>query len=113
MQGTMLIFKADGSDKQVRQLDRAPVLEELKAAIGGGWIESVPYFDQIEWRGEWRKCWAICDEEGKLKGLDINPRATLLWEKSLRQTHGAVSMDDILCGTVSVLFGDDEFMQAL
>lgn len=117
MQGTMLIFKADGSDKQVRELDRAPELAELKAALDGGWIESVPYFTEIEYRGKWRKCWAICDEEGKLKKLDINPRATLLWEKTLTRHGMSLRLNDdaidVLCGPVCVLFGDEEFMQSL
>lgn|SRR5262245_46980219 len=111
MKGTMVTFAA-GEAQRIREFDRAPTLDELKTAIGGGWIESVPYFDHIEWRGRWRKCWTICDEEGKLKRLLVNPYATMLWAKSLSK-HGAVRLDDVLVGPVAVLFGDDEFMATL
>src|SRR5262245_12882175 len=112
MKGTMVTFAA-GEAQRIREFDRAPTLDELKTAIGGGWIESVPYFDHIEWQGKWRRCWAICDEEGKLKGFDINPRATLLWGKVLSAKHGVLRMNDILVGPVAVLFGDAEFMATL
>ena len=113
MKGTMMVLSTGADEKVLREFDRAPTLDELKAAIGGGWIESVPYFNQIEWQGKWRKCWAICDEEGKLKHFDVNPRDTLLWGKVLSEKHGLTTMGDFLVGPVAVLFGDDEFMATL
>jgi len=112
MKGTMWVFPADSRDKRVVEFDHAPRLEELKAAIDGGWLESVPYFNEIEIGGKWHRCWAVCDEEGKLKGLGVNPRATMLWHKTLRQRHG-LAPSDILVGPVFVIFGDDELMATL
>ena len=54
-------------------------LEELKEAIGGGWIETVLLRNgQI----------MVCDDEGRIKKLPINPRATLLYGSS--PVHGDV-----------------------
>src|SRR5262245_44126225 len=112
MKGTVRVFPAAASDTRRVEFDHAPRLEELKAAIDGGWLESVPYFNEIEVRGEWHRCWAVCDEEGRLKGLDINPRATMLWHKTLRERHG-LAPSDMLVGPVFVIFGDNDLMETL
>ncbi len=69
-------------------------LDSLQTAVGG-WIEGV---SPVE--GDWH---AYCDEEGKLKGLPINHRATRL-AHYLGWPEG-----DVLCGPV-VFVGeyDDE-----
>ena len=122
MKGTMLIYRPEVPDQpyrldrkadERREFDHAPKLDELKRALNGGWLESVPYFDTIEFEGAERKCWVLCDEEGKLKDLAYNKRATALWATALMR-HGMTGpMGDVLCGPVVVLFGDDEFMEAL
>ena len=111
MKGTMLIYRPGSQSGERREFDHPPELEELQAALDGGYLESVPYFQSIDVDGTRHTCWALCDEEGKLKHLDINLHATMLWEQSLRRlgTH----VDDVLVGPVAVLFGDDEFMEAL
>lgn len=69
-------------------------LDTMKDLIGGGWLEAVSGDDFT----------AYLDEEGKIKGLPYNPRATALVER-LGRPLGS----DIICGDV-VLFGspDDE-----
>lgn len=47
-----------------------PSLDALRAVIGGGWLEGV---QASALPGDWH---AYVDEEGKLKGLPYNPRAT-------------------------------------
>lgn len=44
--------------------------EELQSAIGGGWIEIVPFPDGR---------FVVCDEEGKLKEFPLNVAATDVW----------------------------------
>lgn len=53
----------------------APDNEWLKTRLHGGWLEVIPHFEQYGGR----PCVAFCDEEGKLKGLAMNPKATYLW----------------------------------
>ena len=44
MNGSILIFKPGSISPEVQNLTAAPKLEELKSAIGGGWLEVVPGF---------------------------------------------------------------------
>ena len=66
-------------------------LDSMQAAIGGGWLEVI---SGTGWS-------AYCDEEGKIKGLPINVRATRL-ARLLGWPVG-----DTLSGTV-VFFGPTE-----
>jgi hypothetical protein len=121
MQGTMLVFLPTEREPEIRKFSRAPELAELKAAIGGGWLEMVPMFDTIEHEGQLHKCVAFCDEEGKLdyrtsgKSASApdarNEWATMLWDQALRRRK--LGLGDYLSGRVCVLFGDGEFMQSL
>jgi hypothetical protein len=129
MQGTMLIFKPNAREPEVRTFKRAPDLGDLKAAIGGGWIELVPEFKTIEHEGTLHPCVAFCDEESKLNYRTSgkpdcapdpeNRWATILWDRALRRTGhpglmtptGAVA--DYLSGRVCVLIGDEQFLQSL
>lgn len=63
-------------------------LPDMKAAIGGGWIEAI--YPQS------RPVSVIMDEEGKLKGLPFNKNATALFRGDLRQ-------GDYLAGDVLIL----------
>ena len=63
----------------------------FEAAIGGGWLEGVST-GADGWHG-------YCDEEGKLKGLDMNVAATAI----ARELGWRV--DDVLCGPV-IFLGD-------
>jgi hypothetical protein len=122
MQGTMLVFPPTEREPEIRKFSRALGLEELKAAIGGGWLEMVPMFDTIEHEGQLHKCVVFVDEEGKLdfrtSGKNAsapdarNEWATMLWDQALRRV-GKSRVGDYLSGRVCVLFGDAEFMQSL
>ena len=89
-----------------------PTLDLLQAAIGGGSIERVPFFDTILIEGELKHCVAFCDEEGKGQGQHPNAVATLAWETALR-LQGRPIGDDYLAGLVCVTWGDAAWMRAL
>ena len=57
-------------------------------------IEAVPHWEVRNGL----PCVAYCNEEGKLEGLPINDRATLMWWNVLGRR-----VDDALCGNVVVL----------
>lgn len=100
MQGKTTIIKTNG-DIVVTQHDKPIPLDFLTNAVGG-YIETVPYFNQYE--GE--ACVVFCNEEGKLKGLPINVEANKLW-------HAQVKISDVLVGDIIIISGDDEFMDEL
>jgi len=64
-------------------------------------------------------CVALCDAKGNLEDLAMNNLATIAWKEALRRAIDAglwrseVMPTDPLVGTVAVLFGDPEFMDAL
>lgn len=100
MQGKMTVIEVDGTEV-VTDWDHTPSGDELRAVLGG-WIEFAPYFTQF--RGE--QAVAVIDEEGKLKGLPVNRKATTHWLECVRT-------NDVLQGRVIVLTGDDEFFADL
>ena len=116
MQGTMLVYDATGAlndPPRVVEFDRVPTLDELRAAVGGGYIEVVPFFTSIIVQGKPVHCVAFCDEDGKLKKIPVNRRATLLWDQALRRDHGRALDDDHLVGPIIILFGDGPFLTGL
>lgn len=106
---TLVIIRADGeeSEEPVRPND----LTRFQQAVGG-YIETVPYFQTYKGR----RCWALCNEEGKLKGLPVNIKATRLW---FEQLPGVEQMEpfsvagDVLVGDVAIVFGDATLMEQL
>lgn len=117
MKGTIVSIDADGVET-VNQVDGSPTLDSLKAAIGGGDLEVVPFFNVIEHDGKVVRCVAFCDENGKNTGMPFNESATARWQASLwaqGSSLGAKNNEllDYLVGKVAVVFGDDEFMKAL
>jgi hypothetical protein len=119
MKGTMLVI-APGADPVATDFAGPPDLPALQKAVGG-YIEAVPYFNAINYRGKWRRCVAFCDEDGKRKQLPYNALAHLCWDVALRQlpqfkkqpADERPSSPDYLVGPVVVLFGDDEWMAEL
>jgi hypothetical protein len=110
----MLIISPDpGTAPRLVALDRAPELAELKDALGGGYLEAIPGFDNIIQDGLIRPCLALCNEEGKLQELPINHQAQTLWVNALARRHGTSDPRDILVGPVVILSGDKEFMAEL
>ena len=47
MRGTMLIYRPPERRPTVRQFERALTLDELKAVIGGGYLERVAGFKSV------------------------------------------------------------------
>lgn len=90
-----------------KKVDHPNILKEIQEAVGGH-IEAVPYFNKFTWRSKKRDCVAFCNEEGKLKGLPMNRRATLAWCEALKMIPA-----DVLVGNIAIVMGDDEFMQAI
>jgi hypothetical protein len=122
MNGLMITLTPHTWAPQVRELECEPPLDEIKAGIGGGWLEAVPGFTSITVRGSPMPCVAFCDEDGKRKNLPVNVPATILWDRSLcdqglpgvaEQYGRSVNWRDWLVGSVVVLAGDAEFMRSL
>ena len=110
MQGTIISLKADGT-KQVTNLNRAPTLDDIKSAIGGGHIELVSTFNAFRHEGNYFACAVFCDEEGKIKQLPVNKYATVLWANILRCEYS--EMLDYIAGDIAIVFGDSEFESEL
>ena len=117
MHGTLLVFQPHALP-QVTEFSRPPTLEEVQAAVGGD-LQVVPGFRSIRYGNVVMDCVALCNANGKLKGLAMNNLATIAWKEGLRRAIEAglwrskVMPTDPLVGTVAVLFGDREFMDAL
>lgn len=61
-----LLVNPDGSG---RLIDISPALQDLRAAIGGGWLQLIPLSDGAH---------IYCDDDGKPTRLALNPAATEL-----------------------------------
>lgn len=104
MRGTIVIISPTGT-KWTNHLQHTPSLETLQQQVGG-FIEMVHGFKLYHHDGQPRDCVAFCNEDGKLKGLDLNTTATQIWQRQY-------PTQDVLVGPVVILFGDDEFMGEL
>lgn len=98
MNGTLTIIRPNGQREEATFTQALP-LEALQTAVGG-FIEIVPHFNTFEGK----RAVAFCNEEGKLHGLQHNTHATRLW----LNRHG-----DYLVGSIAIITGDAEFMEAL
>jgi len=96
VRGLLTIVQIGGAVSS-QELTAPPALADLRAGIGGGYIELVPYFSKY---GRWR-CVAFCEEDGKLKGLPINDHATALWHAQVAALRGR----DVLVGPVVIVSG--------
>lgn len=85
----LVITTVETVQADVREIE--PTLDGFKAVIGG-WLEGI---GDDHWR-------AYCDEEGKIKGLPVNIRAT-----RLARTLGWLT-GDVLCGPVVFMGPPDE-----
>jgi len=85
-----LLIKVDGTQEEVngKNDDGSFTLDQLKDAIGGGYIEVVACDPEVT--GGY-SCF-VCDEEGKFKQFKINEEATKL------STY--TSAFDVVCGNV-------------
>ena len=82
------VIPVEGPMQVLELPDQGSGYELIKAALGGGWLEAVPF------RPDARvSCYV--DEEGKLKGLPINRRATDMM-------IGSISYGDYIAGPMIV-----------
>lgn len=79
----LLIVAADGSETRTPFTGKGPTYQQLRDAVGNI-IQPVSVF----WQGKTRQ--AYVDEEGLLRGLPINERATEAWRKWGERTRHAV-----------------------
>ncbi len=84
---TLVVIQPDGTETRTTYTSDEPELEVLQAAVGG-LIELV----QVGFDGADRI--AFINEEGKLKRLPINHRATAMWDGS---------RFDVLVGPIAIL----------
>lgn len=108
MQGFTIVIDPDGS-KTIRKYRSTIPLGDLRAGVGDGPIEHVPYFDSFTWYGERKPCVVFCNEEGKLHGMPLNEVATRIWHETAPVMRGR----DVLVGPVVIVFGDEAFMRAV
>jgi hypothetical protein len=73
-------------------------LGKLRSLIGGGYLEAISGWHPY---GEW-SCYL--DEEGKIKGLPLNERATML----ASQAGWSGAMSDVICGPALFLGPTDD-----
>ena len=117
MHGTLLVFQPH-SLPQVTEFSQPPSLEQVQSVVGGD-LQLVPGFRTIRYGAVVMDCFALCDANGNHQGLPINNLATIAWKQALHRAVDAglwrseVMPTDLLVGTVAVLFGDREFMDAL
>jgi hypothetical protein len=124
MQGSMLVIRPDDT-YMVKHFNAPLLLDDMQEAVGGS-IEIVPYFQVcpiLPDVDDWTPldistgilptaCVALCNEEGKLEGLEPNSSATWLWQISARH-FGFGPINDVLHGPVAMIYGDSEFMETI
>jgi len=71
---------------EMRVIEKEKLSLEFMQRTVGGYIQVVPLGGSTV---------LVCNEEGKLKGLPLNDKATLLWEKVYGKT-------DIIVGNVII-----------
>ncbi|QIV65846.1 DUF3846 domain-containing protein [Mesorhizobium phage Cp1R7A-A1] len=103
---TMVTVKASGEIVEAEVAINN--LRAFQTAVGGD-IQVIPYCELFEHKDIIRKCIALCDEEGKLKGKPVNRTATAMWHRGLAERLGAFRMD-VLVGDIAFVFGDPEIM---
>ena len=115
MQGTLhIIPPGSNTPHRIVKLTRAVTLDELQEAVGG-FAERIPNFDSIFQDGRVQLCIAFCDEDGKQKNRSENQWANTLWMQAIvrRFGQGKAEPGDVLVGSVVLLTGDTEFLEAL
>lgn len=115
MQGILHIIPANpGSAPRVIPLERPVTQEEIQDAVGGP-IGFIANFDTITQDGTVSLCYAFCDEQARYRERPLNRAATTLWSQALVRRFGAgqAELPEVLLGSVVVITGDSEFMEAL
>jgi hypothetical protein len=132
MAGLMIIYDAAvavDAPPDIKRLDGPPSYRTLHDVVDDG-LERVGFFNSIVINGEPCACVAFCGEHGKQRELPVNSAATIQWSAAVNREiahldarallrpqpvfsvrHG--QWLDYLAGTVVVLVGDKDFMQAI
>lgn len=85
----VFIIRASGSVEHTTQ-PKAPKLDQLQQAVGG-YIETVPYFTKLEYKGVmYKRGRAYANEEGILKGMLLNANASKVWRANFKNASGLV-----------------------
>jgi hypothetical protein len=93
--GIVITIPADEAQPiRPRETMIQPALQELQDIVDG-YIEAVPHWDSHMGA----PCVVYCNEEGKLRGLPLNKRATALWWEYL----GGGVYNDVLCGDIVIV----------
>lgn len=115
MQGTLHIIPAnpDATARKVH-LDRPITQKEIQDAVGGP-IGFISNFDTVNQEGTISLCYAFCDEQARHRKRPQNRKATTMWSQALVRRFGAgqAELPEVLLGSVVVITGDSEFMEAL
>lgn len=93
-----------------------PVRDDHFSDTIDGLLEMVPHFDQwIDAEGKLRECVVYADQEAEMKGLEINHYASAIWNyiADLKGIDYRLRRRRQLAGPVVIVFGDEEFMEAL
>jgi len=90
----MLLIKIDGASQLIERVSDRADASQLQTLVGG-YIESVPFKDPVEFDGR-TYIGAFCDEEGKLKGKAYNVLATHLWQLSWTAPLADVLVGDVV-----------------
>ena len=90
MRGTLLVFQPHALP-HVREFSQPPTLKEVQAVVGGD-LQVVPGFCSIRYGDVVMDCVALCNANGKLKGLAMNDLATIAWKEALRRAVEAWAM---------------------
>jgi len=82
MRGTLLVFQPHAVP-QVMDFLHPPTLEEVQAVVGSD-LQVVPGFRTIRYGAVVMDCFALCNANGKHKGLAMNDLATIAWKEAFR-----------------------------
>lgn len=99
----MLLVKLWQSPQVIQRVEDKSDAKQLHDLVGG-YIEMIPFKETIVFGGR-RYVGGFCDEEGKLKGKEVNIVANILWAESWQV--GLHQMQDVLVGDV-VFFEEGE-----
>tara|TARA_R110000744_G_scaffold186721_1_gene306125 strand:+ start:619 stop:1005 length:387 start_codon:yes stop_codon:yes gene_type:complete len=89
------------SVSETLEYEEQPTYEDIKEWIDGAWMEHIKVAIPTN-NGTRRVCDAIIDEEGKLKGLPINKRATAAYWMFLSMNGGKPPFDDVIVGPCAI-----------
>lgn len=109
---------AEWSMKDSRtEYDRPITLDELRSAVEGD-IQLIPEFACMRVDGVDYEVVAFCNEEARIEGRPDNQMANHIYSRAIAVERGLTADVQIdpqwrLVGPVVVVWGDDEFMNAL